>query len=86
MDKFYKNLWTFFLVVTVFACFFMAVLFVLNNSALKSDEIRIEEREAISGITYELWDSFKISVLIMVFMLLISYLIYIKFANQEKNL
>ena len=80
-DKFYRNLWVFFLLAVIISCFLMDGLFILNNNAQNSDKISLEEREAIEGITYHFWNEFKILIPTMIFLLLISYWISSHFAK-----
>ncbi len=83
MDKFWINAWMFMVVVTVLSSLMMGGFLLLNNSAQNSDEASIKEKEAISGITYELWEEFKVLVPIILFVLLISAWVYIKFGKHD---
>ncbi len=84
MDKFWINMWIFFLIVTVLTCFMMAGLFGLNNAAQNSEEASIEEKEAIKGITYALWDDAKVLVPTGLFILLVTLIIYRKYGNHNE--
>lgn len=81
-DRFWINTWMFFVIIVVLACFIMGVLFVMNNAIQNSDEATIEEIMAVEGITYELWNEFKILIPTMIIILIISAWVYIKFSKR----
>ncbi len=85
IDKYWIKMWKFFLMVVVLACFLMGILAAMNVSCQRSGECIGEEAEAIDGITNSLWDEFKVTIPIMIFMLLISFLLYIKFEFVSQN-
>ena len=81
-DRFWVNTWIFLLVVTALASLMMGGLFLMNNEAQNSDEASVEEKEAIDGITYELWKEARVLIPTSLLILITTALVYIKFGDK----